>query len=351
MTINPYFEFLTKDVAKPAKALIVWDVDLAIQNSMDTTTTAEQRGHMSELWERTDGGVLLMTGRTHQSGEITFGREYAGVYEHGSIARFGHGHKITWLAPEVDSLKMGELATQGITKDGSIRIAASPQDIRDNSFEGSKDRAVYVEIKNASIALVHTTNGDHSHLDSMREVLEPLGDKILKNMGLSDTHKVKHGSDAVELVPKGPSPDHKAGLVLPKAEVERINREGLSKETAVHNFQALFEGRRMLFTGDSKPDLDAMIVAKENYDGRGVFVSNGHTLTEIYNDPKEVAQKKAERCQEALIGVTGHFSKSWGLVEDTVLRLRDLAPIVKITPSNVVDVMGKPPAPPAPPTL
>ena len=241
MTINPYFDFVTKAVRKPADTLLVWDVDLAIQNSMDTRTTEQQREHMWELFQRTDGGVLIMTGRTHQSAETTFGHQYAGVYEHGSIARFGHGHSITWLAPKIDTTDMGARADEGVKKEGSIRIVATPQEIRDHSFEGSSERAVFIEIKNASVALVHTTNGDHSHLNSMREVLEPLGAQILKDMGLSDTHKVKHGSDAVEIVPKGPSPDHEAGIYLPKAEVERIAIHGLGKDTAVHNFDKLFQ--------------------------------------------------------------------------------------------------------------
>ncbi len=325
MAINPYFDFITKDVGRPKDALLVWDVDLAIQNSMDTRTTQEQRDHMWELYERTEGGVIVFTGRTHQSANRTFGHDYAGVYEHGSIARFGHGQTITWLAPEIDTTKMGELAHSGITKDGSIRIAAEAEDIRANSFPGSTDRAVFIEIKNASVALVHTTNGDHSHLDSMRKVLEPLGREILAEMGLSDTHKVKHGSDAVELVPNGPSPDHKAGLALSQAEVSRINSYGLGKDTAVHNFTSLYSGRRMLITGDSKPDLDAMIVANENYDGRGIFVSNGHSLSEIYGD----ATNRAQRCQQALKGVTDHFSMTWPLVINTVRQMRDIVPIVK----------------------
>lgn len=362
MTINPYFDFLTKGADKPANTLLVWDVDLAIQNSMDTRTTQEQRDHMWELFERTDGGVLIMTGRTHQSAETTFGKQYAGVYEHGSIARYGHGHSITWLAQEIDTTDMGARAYEGIQKEGSIRIVATPQEIRDQSFEGSGERAVFIEIKNASVALVHTTNGDHSHLESMREVLEPLGEQILKDMGLSDTHKIKHGSDAVEILPNGPSQDHKAGIYLSKTELNRITAHGLSKETAVHNFQTLFEGRRMLFTGDSKPDIDAMIVAHENYGGKGVFVSNGHSLPEIYAKSEEEIKTeiakgkslsdihaevaaKVEMANRAIIHTTAKFPMTWPLIADTVTRLRDTAPITKITPTNTADVMGAPQPP------
>ena len=364
MTTNPYFDFLTKAADKITKTLLVWDVDLAIQNSMDTRTTQEQRDHMWELFERTDGGVLIMTGRTHQSAETTFGKQYAGVYEHGSIARYGHGHAITWLAQEIDTTDMGARAFDGIQKEGSIRIVATPQEIRDHSYEGSQERAVFIEIKNASVALVHTTNGNHSHLNSMREVLEPLGEQILKDMGLSETHKIKHGSDAVEILPKGPSPDHKAGIYLQKAELERIAAHGLSKETAVHNFQTLFEDRRMLFTGDSKPDIDAMIVAHQNYDGKGVFVSNGHSLSDIYAKGEEeikagIAQgkklsdihaevaAKVEMANGAIAHTTEKYTMTWPLIADTVVRLRNMAPITKITPANTTDVLGKP----KPPTI
>lgn len=338
MTINPYFDFVSRGVSDPKQALLVWDVDLAIQNSMCTETTPDQRAHMWELFERTDGGVLIMTGRTHQSAEKTFGKQYAGVYEHGSIARYGHGHSITWLAPEIDSTDMGARAYDAISQEGSIRIAATPDEIRKNSFVGSTNRSVFIEIKNASIALVHTTNGDHNHLDSMRKVLEPLGQQILENMGLDKTHKVKAGSDAVELVPNGAAPDHKAGIYLNQTEINRIAEHGLSKETAVHNFQTLYAGRRILFTGDSKPDIDAMIVAKEHHGGTGVFVSNGHSLNEIYNGNTGLV----DRATAAVSHTTPHFTMTWPLIGDTVKRLRDQAPITVVTPANTESAMGRP---------
>lgn len=326
MAVNPYFDFLTKSVMKPTDALIIWDVDLAIQNSMCTKTTQEQRDHMWELFERTDGGVLLFTGRTHQSAETTFGHKYAGVYEHYSVARFGHGQDVTFMAPEIDVPQIGKLSHAGVTREGSIRVANSPDDIRSHSFNGSSDRAVFIELKNTSVALVHTTNGDHAHLESMRSVLKPLASQILNEMGLSETHMVKAGSDAVEMVPKGVSPTHKAGEHLPPSEIDRIHQYGLGKDIAVHNFHSRFSNRKMLITGDSKPDLDAMIVAHESYDGHGIFVSNGHSLSEIYNDSTD----KEQRCTKALLGVTDHYSMTWPLIGDTVARLREQAPIIKI---------------------
>lgn len=333
MKVNPYFDFVSKQVARPDQALIIWDVDLAIQDSMDTRTTPEQRDHMWELLERTDGGVLFFTGRTHQSVEKTFGHKYAGVFEHYSVARFGHGHKVTYMAPEIDVVRIGELAVNGIQKNGSINIVAAPEEIRANSGEGKNVRAVFPELKNTSVALVHTINGDPAHLESMRAVLKPVAAEILKQLGMEETHMIKAGGDAVEIVPKSLDPNNQAGLYLSQAEISRITAHGLGKDIATHNFHTLYADRRMIITGDSKPDLDAMLVAHDNYDGVGVYVHNGNPLGAAY--------------ERAVKHTIPHHTATWGLVKDTVIRLRENAPITKIMPSNVADVMPGPQTPQA----
>ncbi len=328
MKVNPYFEFVTKQVTRPDEALIVWDVDLAIQDSMDTRTTQQQRDHMWELYERTDGGVIFFTGRTHQSVEKTFGHQYAGVFEHYSVARFGHGQKAVFMAPEIDIELIGNMAAGGIQKDGTIRIAETPEEIRANSGAGKDVRAVYVERKNTSIALVHTINGDPAHLESMRSVLKPVAAGILSHLGMDGTHMIKAGGDAVEIVPRSLDPNNKAWQHLPPSEIDRIKANGLGKDIATHNFHTLYENRRMIITGDSKPDLDAMLVAHDNYDGVGVYVHNGNPLGETY--------------ARAVRHTIPHHTMTWGIVKDTVVRLREISPITKIMPPNVTDVMPRP---------
>lgn len=318
MTINPFFNFITQDVKKPSDALFVNDIDLAFQGSMSTETTFQNRDDMWELYERTDGGVIFFTGRTHQSAQKTFGHDYAGVFEHYSTARFGHGQDIVFMSPKIDTALMGSLADKYLREDGKLRIAQTPDYIRNNSNANGNDevKAVYVEVKNTSVALVHTTTGQEDHKDFIRGVLRPMGERILKEMGLSESHQVKAGNDAVEMVPKVLSKDVTTGIGLPKTEIDRIVAHGLGKGVAVHNFMSLFPNRKMMITGDGKPDLEAMKEAKDHFGGKGVFVSNGHPISEGF-----------ERAVDYTIA---RHTMTWGLIHDTVVRLREAAPIVKL---------------------
>lgn len=319
MAINPILDFLTCQVSRYDQALLVWDVDLALQDTMCTKTTPEQRNNMWELYERTNGGVIIFTGRSAQSARETFNRDYAGVFEHYSVSRFVHGTPSTPMGHKLDIPQAASLARQGLVEKADLRIAPTPDEIR-----GKLDKAVYIEAKETSIALVHTIDGSDDHLYAMRDILVPLANNIVLSMGAEKTHKVTAGKDAVEITSRGLSPDHEAHLHLSQTEIKRIVNDGLSKSVAVHNFSAIFNNRRMLITGDSTPDLQAMQVAKESYNGMGVFVSNGHS-------PKEYAP---------YIDYTiPHFSMTWPLIGDTVERLRDSASITKIMPSNVSDVM------------
>lgn len=311
MTVNPFSDFL-KSVGKPRNALFIYDVDLAIQPSMSTETTAEQRQHMWDLYQATDGGVVFFTGRTHQSINKTFGHDYAGVFEHYSIARFGHGQGHVFMAPKIDIEKIGTLAAKGIVDSGKMRLAETPSDIR-----ASQDLAVFIEKKNASVALVHTlSNGSDSdkadHLAKTRLVLEPVADAIIKSMGLSDTHVRKTGGDAVEIVPKGMAKNSEAKFHLPPNEIKRIHEYGLGKDTAVHNFQPLFPDRRVIITGDSDPDLKAMVVGKDHYDGKGVYVSNGNPLKDMY--------------KKAVDYNIDHHTLTWPMIMDTSKTLRASLP-------------------------
>lgn len=313
MSKNPFLDFI-KSAGKPRDVLMVWDVDLAIQPSMSTATTDLQKQHMWELYERTDGGVVFFTGRTHQSVNKTFGHDYAGVFEHYSVARFGHGHDVVYMAPELDIAELGRQATARISAHNHVSVVADPTEINKRT-----DLAVYVEEKNTSIALVHTLKkGEEAedHLKQLRAVLQPVAHSIIDALNLRDTHEVKTGGDAVEIVPKGMSEHSTAGLYLPKTEIARIGSEGLSKSTAVHNFKTLFADRHFIITGDSSPDLDAMVVNKQDYEGHGIYVSNGIPLKDKY-----------KRSVDAEIP---HHTMTWPLITDTVVAMRASAPIIKL---------------------
>lgn len=321
--INPFME-AARYYGDLRNVYFAFDVDLALQPSMDMENTDHNRENMWELFQRTDGGVGIFTGRTHQSAHVTFGRDYEGVYEHYSVARYGHGHDVVYMAPEIDVETMGALCDQKIrsSRHGNmIRIADRPATIRN-----SQDLAVYIEKKNTSIALVHTTlRGNESeedklnHLGKMRGILQPVAEEILKEMGLEETHMVKTGNDAVEMVPKNMDKDNKASMWLPKPEVERLHKDGLSKATAVHNFMALHQNRNFVMTGDSSPDLDAMIVGKKYYNGKGIYVSNGIPLKEQYTSAVDWLIERHEM--------------TWAMIGNTINQLREQAPIVKTMPA------------------
>lgn len=337
--VNPFLDFL-KSVDDPKKALLQFDVDLAIQPSMSTFTTDEQKNDFWELYDRTEGGVLILTGREAESVRKTFGHEYAGVFEHYSVARFGLGQTTFLMCPEMDVQEVGNQAQTNIAEISRevseklgenlyVRIAETPDNIR-----VSEDLAVFIEKKQASVALVHTlskhgTEQDAAnHLAKMRTVLQPVAQKIITSMGLGMTHHVKTGNDAVEIVPLGLDVNSKALLKLPESEIIRLKDEGLSKATAIHNFQFFYPNRVGLMTGDSAPDLDAMIELRQ-YGGKGLYVANGHRLADKYAGAVDYHIE--------------HHTMTWPLISDTAAVLREMAPIVKTMPpagGGVPDIGG-----------
>lgn len=312
--INPFLD-ASKYYGDLRKILFGFDVDLALQPSMDRTTTLAQRESMWELFQMTDGGVVVFTGRTHQSAFETFGHDYAGVYEHYSVGRFGHGNDVTFMAPRIDTNKMGKLCYDAIGNNPYIRIVEQPTDIRD-----SNKRAVHVEVKNTSVALVHTTLvGDNftpdqklEYLTQTRNILKPAAELVLAQMGLSETHWVKPGNDAVELLPRNMDVNNDAHKYLQPEQITNLQKYGLSKATATHNFMSMHTGRSFVMTGDSEPDLLAMVEGKKHFNGKGVYVSNGLKLSEKFTSAVDYQ-------------IDNHVM-TWPLIADTVANLRDAAP-------------------------
>lgn len=315
MTVNPLLDF-AKYAGDPRKMLFIKDVDLAIQPSMCTKTTEEQKAALYRLYDMTHGGVLIFTGRTPQSARETFGYDYPGAFEHYTLSRWGLGQTFLFMAPKVD---IETMATHARTALGDqIVIAANPDEIRQNSNE-----AVFIEKKNASIALVHTTlqpaftNDPRplDHLKSVRRILVPAAERIIEEMGISETHTWKQGNDAVEIVPKGLDANTEAKKHLSDDEINRIQSNGLSKATALHNFRGLYDDRIVHMLGDGAPDMDVAVEIKKHYDGWGTYVSNGVPLMEKYNHA--VLNNRDEQ------SIIAHHTMTWGMIQDTADALFD----------------------------
>lgn len=320
MAVNPFLQFL-KYAGDPKKALLINDVDLAIQPSMCTITTEQQRSAMWDLYEITEGGLLIFTGRTPQSSQRTFGRDYPGVFEHYSLARFGLGQCLIFMAPEINIEQLAGLSQDSILSNGSVKLVGTPGEIG-----GNKDLAVYIEKKNASIALVHTTirpayNGDPAplqHLQAIRQVLVPIAKDVIESMGIEDTHMLKQGNDAIEIVPKGLDSKSEATSILPEQEIKRITESGLSKATALHNFKPFFENRVVHMLGDGDPDMDVAIEIKKEYSGWGTYVSNGVSLPEHYHH--------AVRNDKGDTSIIDNHKLTWPLLIDTATALQESLP-------------------------
>lgn len=314
MKSNPFLDF-AKYAGDPRKVLFVNDVDLAIQPSMGTESTNEQKEAFNTLYDITEGGLILFTGRTPQSAGVTFGHDYPGAFEHGSLIRVGLGQTVHFLTPKMDIEKLSGILQTALV--GSIRLAPTPA-----SIGGHTDEAVFIEKKNASIALVHTTikgefEGDPrplEHLKSVRRVLVPAAEYAITEMGLSGTHTYKIGNDAVEIIPKGLDHNTEARQILEPRELERIQTNSISKATLIHTFHGFFQDRVVHMLGDGAPDMDVAVEIKAHLDGWGTYVSNDIPLPEKYRHA--VLNHRGEE------SIIPHHTMTWKLLVNTAEELR-----------------------------
>lgn len=322
MKSNPFLDF-AHYAGDPRKMLLVNDVDLAIQPSMGTDSTDQQKEAFNTLYDMTEGGLLLFTGRTPQSAGITFGHDYPGAFEHGSLIRIGLGQTVHFLTPKMDIEKLSGILQTALV--GSIRLAPTPA-----SIGGNTDEAVYIEKKNASIALVHTTikgefEGDPrplEHLKSVRRILVPAAEFAIAEMGLGQTHTFKIGNDAVEIIAKGFDHNTEARQVLEARELERIETNAISKATLIHTFHGFFQDRVVHMLGDGAPDMDVAVEIKAHLDGWGTYVSNDIPLQEKYHHA--VVNHRGEQ------SVIRHHTMTWPLIVDTAKQLFDAMPKSKL---------------------
>jgi len=326
---QPFSSFRLVDIykqASPEGKLLIFDVDLTLRDTMCTDTPLEQRALMTELYTRTDGGVALMSGRSSPALDATFDGELPLSAEHHSCMRIEQNGAVISLAPEIDTqaladnavAKMQELITE------EFGIVTTPQAIRGNN---TSNFVVYPEVKQYAVALVHSLNHDHDDIASFQGKLALVGNQVLKEMGLSETHEVRAGSDAVELVAKGLTPIDRNRLILsaviPEEEIIRMEEEGLHKGTAVHNFMSLSRnsGRTPYVVGDSGTDGVAMVECQK-YGGGGMWVLNDNPISSI---KKPYLDAVSGRLIE-------NYNATWDHIDETVDYLKQTQKVYASTP-------------------
>lgn len=295
---------------------------------MCTNTPPVQRKQMVELYQRTDGGVILMSGRSAAALDETFDGQLPLSGEHHSCMRIEQGGAVISLAPEVDTQAIADTAVQKIAEliTQNHDVVNDPQMVRDHACASSI--AVYPEVKKYAVALVHSLDHEPREIAEFQGKLKLVGSQVLKTLGLEETHEVRAGSDAVELVAKGITPLTRNCLILsgdiPEDEVLRMEADGLNKGTGIHNFMALsdYSWRTPYVIGYSGTDGVAMVEA-EKYGGGGVWVLNGNSIETI-----KPAHKQA---------VAGRYIESyeitWGHIGETLGHLRETQ---KVYPSAEV---------------
>lgn len=304
--------------------LLKFDIDLTLRNTMCRNTPADQHQLIAELYERTEGGIIFMSGRSQQGIDETFHGLYPLSSEHHAAIRLEKGGDVISLAPKIDTQ---EIANKARTMIGNqIYVVNSAQAVRDSEGHVS---AVFPEVKDYAVALVHSLG--HSNVDHDRGVLQEVVQQILIDMNLVSTHKMAVGSDAIEIVPKSLAADSLARQILVPAEIARLDA-ALNKGVAVHNFMSLnaYANRIPYVVGDSGTDGVAMLEAQK-YGGGGVWVKNGKGVPEQFAEAVNGYQIES-------------FIQTWDHIHAAIFALREKAAITKIMPDNVEETLGSPAA-------
>lgn len=299
------------------QVLAIFDVDLTLRDTMCTNTPPEQRLLMTELYERTSGGVILKSGRSALSLDETFDGALPLSGEHHSCIRIEQNGDVIALAPDVDTREIANNAVEEIQNHikRKHRIVSSPESVRQNSDDVI---AVYPEVKQFAVALVHSLNHHHDDIKQFQGNLEIAAQDVLGNLGLSETHEVRTGSDAVEIVSRGLTQERAKQLILSgeisENEVNRLLQYGLNKGTALHNFMSLpdFSGRTPYVIGDSGTDGVAMVEAQK-YGGGGVWILNQNPITNVKPEFKAVVEGR----------YIDNYNISWDHIREVVEHLRE----------------------------
>lgn len=314
MLENNYFvEAFEYAKARGKRALIICDVDLALLESMSTITTEQQRTLIGDWFDMSGGNLFFMTGRAHQSLDQAWGRNLPGSYEHHSMMRIEENGEMLHLASRYDMIVVAETAIELIGD--AIELVGTPEDVHD--ARGSRF-VVYPEVKNASVALVHSQGLDKQTLKENRKFLrKQVAKPLLKKLGIRETHRRVVGGDAIEVAPNQHSLCELSEQILPKDEQVRIARDGLSKATGIHNIMGLYGDDVIPFMlGDSPGSDGPAMKTCIQYGGYGIAVENGNNL------PDDFRMATGDR-------VIPNFQMTWDHVAGMVDHLKN-------QPANVV---------------
>jgi len=301
---NSVLTDMFKEHGNPNNLLMIFDVDLTLRDTMCTATPVNQRLMITELNDRTEGGVIIASGRSAGSIDTTFSGQLPLSAEHHSAIRIIEGGDVISLVHEADTLEIGKVSSELIGD--TIKIVHSGHEVRE---QNAKSAVVFPEVKQFAVALVHSL--EHDKVQENRQTLKEIAEQTILIMNLQSTHEVVMGSDAVEIVPAGINPKTKARDILSEKEINRLEKDGSHKGTAVHNFMSLAQNadRVPYMFGDSSPDGHAMNECV-HYGGAGIWVLNANTSI-----PDQFAEAVGNR-------IIANHQASWDHIEAALESLR-----------------------------
>lgn len=313
---------------QPKNVLTKLDIDLTLRDSMCTNSPPKQRAMMLELWDVTEGGIILSSGRQAAAIDATFDGQLPLASEHHSAIRIEQNGAVMPLVAQTDTKRLAAIAAEIIGD--RLPIVSSGADVRSHYREATA--VVYPEVKDYAVALVHSL--ECGGLDEARTLLQEAAHEAILRMGIKDTHRVTIGSDAIEIVPKGIDPHAPALAILSEEQHELLRTKGAHKGTGVHNFMSLSanKNRTPYMVGDSMPDGNAMIECQK-YDGGGIWVLNANTSV-----PEAFQAAVGNRI------ISGHHD-TWDHIAAALKAIRSQAPSVHLPTFGLNIMGGKDPSP------
>ena len=215
------------------------DIDLTLLPSMTTDVSPQQLALIFQLYEHLDGALAFVTGRSASSVDLTFPDLLPAAVEHHAGWRPSRGQPYIDRAQTINSAAI--VSALKATLIDKVTIFPEKGRILQN------EPGLYIEEKKYSLALVFPPQFSNA----IKPLLIGFANAAIQDYGLSATHHVVIGNDAIEI---GPRNAHKI--------------------MAVNDFMATpaFKGRKPVFIGDSLSDAQAMQRCAEEFGGYGIAV-------------------------------------------------------------------------------
>lgn len=333
--LNPLIEAL-KPMGKNFNNLATaCDVDECVTSSMNTEIGEHGRNVFNTFNQITHGGFWPVTGRGVDGADQTFGQQYAGIFEHGTTIRLpgAENGELTYLAPRNGvTADMAALAQKLIAQHPGMTILDHPSQIHT-----SKDFGVVIEPKRMCLALVFTLNKPIDEINQHKSELINVSKSIVLEHRLEDTHDIRPGGDAIEIVPRGLCPTSDAHELFPAEEIAYLLEKGLKKKTVLRSLVSADErlhGKErdvVIALGDSEGDFLMGETAYEHYNGFLIPVLNGNTLPERFH-------------QAAKYGPLVDHTKTIEMFAEANNYMRNYRHTVVMPDSGVNDLFQQPPA-------